>query len=203
MEACGLSLSWKCLTDLYKVLPSCNHILCLVSSGLGKEMKDCEVIKNVSVVWLEKVQGLLCLDGQCCSCIWKEGCFVKAICYWCTALWFAVAVPRFHVVCKSSMLIWKSCVLVWKQVLALFIIWSPGRIKMLAVRCSLSVLWEKFSLICSYPSLEIVQIQVALASDQSTQNCFKYPTKLALNLLYYPIRMSSSQDYNVTSKTAL
>lgn len=30
-------------------------------------MEDHEVIKNVSVVWLEKVQGLLCLDGQCCS----------------------------------------------------------------------------------------------------------------------------------------
>lgn len=42
-------------------------------------------------------------------------------------------------------------------------------------------LWEKFSLIGSYPSMETVQVQVTLASDQSTQNCFEYLYKLALN----------------------
>lgn len=33
-------------------------------------------------------------------------------------------------------------------------------------------------------------MQVALAGAQNTQNCFKYPTKLVVNILYYSIKMS-------------
>lgn len=51
----------------------------------------------------------------------------------------------------------------------------------------------KLSCTCPYPSWETIQMQVALTSAQNTQNCFKYPTKLAVNRLCYSIRMSSLQ----------
>lgn len=88
-----------------------------------------------------------------------------------------------HVICKSNMLVWKSWVLVWKQDLTLFIIWSPGRIKILPVWCSSS----------GYPSGKTIQMQVALPSAQNTQNCFKYTSKLTVNVLYYSIRLNSFQ----------
>lgn len=54
-------------------------------------------------------------------------------------------------------------------------------------------LGEELSYICPYLSWETIQMQVALASAQNTQNCFKYPSKLAVNMLCYSIRMSSFQ----------
>lgn len=82
-----VKVSWICLIALYKVLLSYNGTLVLVSSGLGKEMKNSEIIKNVSVAWVEKMQGSVAhwLERKDPLKRWSATD---------TVLWRAVAVPR-------------------------------------------------------------------------------------------------------------